>query len=141
MHAHIQNYQIHARMFDSIQVLFTSGIWFSCVQVLGHHTSTQPLQVYNPHWHVIIPSESHLHLQSHPLTFASRIPIFDSAVPPPPLHLRYCHPIALSPTSCPIHSTLFHFDTHVVFQPFRDGSPNSLTSCHESTTYSFSSFC
>jgi hypothetical protein len=97
-HAHVQNYQINACMFDSLQILFTSGIWFSCVQVLGHHTSTQPLQVYNQHWHVIIPSESQLHLQSHPLTFASRIPISGSAVPTPPLHLRYCHPVALSPT-------------------------------------------
>jgi hypothetical protein len=97
-HAHVQNYQINDCMFDSLKILFTSGIWFSCVQVLGHHTSMQPLQVYNQHWHVIIPSESQLHLQSHPLTFASRIPIFGSVVPTPPLHLRYYHPIALSPT-------------------------------------------
>jgi hypothetical protein len=83
-HAHIQNYQINACMFDSLQILFTLGIWFSCVQVLGHHTSTQPLQVYTQHWHVVIPSKSHLHLQSHPLTFTSRIPISGSAVPTPP---------------------------------------------------------
>ena len=61
-HAHVQHYQINAHMFDSLQILFTSGIWFSCVQVLGHHTSTPPLHVYNQHWHVIIPSESQLHL-------------------------------------------------------------------------------
>jgi hypothetical protein len=42
-HAHVQNYQINACMFDFLQILFTSGILFSCVQVLGHHTSTQPL--------------------------------------------------------------------------------------------------
>jgi hypothetical protein len=97
-HAHVQNYQINACMFDSLQILFTSGIWFSCVQVLGHHTSAQPLQVYNQHWHVIIPSESQLHLQSHPLKFSFRIPISGSAVPTPPLHFGYCHPVALSPT-------------------------------------------
>jgi hypothetical protein len=97
-HAHVQNYQINACMFDSLQILFTSGIWFSCVQVLGHHTPVQPLQVYNQHWHVIIPSESQLHLQSHPLKFSFRVPISGSAVPPPPLHFWYCHPVALSPT-------------------------------------------
>jgi hypothetical protein len=98
MHAHVQNYQIDSCMFNSLQILFTLGIWFSCVQVLGHHTSMQPLQVYNQHWHVIIPSESQLHLQSHPLTFSSRIPISSSAVPTPPLPLRYYHLVALSPT-------------------------------------------
>jgi hypothetical protein len=98
MHDHVQNYQIHGYMFNSLQILFTSGIWFSCVQVLGHHTSTQPLQVYNMHWHVIIPFESQVHLQSHPPKFSFRVPISDSVVPPPPLHFGYCHPIALSPT-------------------------------------------
>jgi hypothetical protein len=97
-YAHVPNYQINSCMFNSLQILFTLGIWFSCVQVLGHHTSTQPLQVYNQHWHVIIPSESQLHLKSHPLTFASRIPISSSTVLTPPLHLRYCHLVGLSPT-------------------------------------------
>jgi hypothetical protein len=46
-HAHVQNYQINGYMFDYLQILFTSGIWFSCVQVLGHHTPAQPLWVYN----------------------------------------------------------------------------------------------
>jgi hypothetical protein len=45
-HAHIHAYQIHTHIFDSLQILFTLGIWFSCVQVLDHHTSTQHLQVY-----------------------------------------------------------------------------------------------
>jgi hypothetical protein len=98
MHVHVQNYQMNAYMFDSLQILFTSGIWSLCVHVLGHHTSTQPLQVYNQHWHVIIPSESQLHLQSHPLKFSSRIPISSSVMFPPPFHFRYCHPVALSPT-------------------------------------------
>ena len=97
-HAHIQNYQINAHMFDSLQILFTSGILFSCVKVHGHHPPVQPLQVYNKHWHVIIPSESQLHLQSHPLTFASRIPVSGSVVPTPPLPLKYCHLVAFSPT-------------------------------------------
>jgi hypothetical protein len=30
-HAHVQNYQITTCMFDYLQILFTSGIWFSCV--------------------------------------------------------------------------------------------------------------
>jgi hypothetical protein len=109
-HAHIQNYQIHAHIFDSLQILFTSGIWFSCVQVLGHYTSTQPLQVYTQHWHVVIPSESHLHLQSHPLTFSSRIPISGSVVPTPPFASSILSPgSTLTHMSCPIHSTLFRF--------------------------------
>ena len=45
MHAPIQNDYINAHMFNSLPILFTSGIWFSCVQVLDHHTSAQPLQV------------------------------------------------------------------------------------------------
>jgi hypothetical protein len=60
--------------------------WFSCVQVLGHHTPTQPLQVYDQHWHVIIPCESQLHLQSHPPSFSFRVPISVSAVLSPLLH-------------------------------------------------------
>jgi hypothetical protein len=54
-------YQIHAHIFDSFQILFTLGIWFSCVQVLDHHTSTQPLQVYISYWHVVFPVVSHIH--------------------------------------------------------------------------------
>jgi hypothetical protein len=105
-HAHIHTYQIHAHIFDSLQILFTLGIWFSCVQVLDHHTSTQPLQVYTQHWHVVFPSESHLHFQSHPLTFASRIPISGSAVPTPPFASSVLSPGSiLTHMSCPIHST------------------------------------
>jgi hypothetical protein len=83
-HAHSHTYQIHAHIFNSLQILFTFGIWFSCVQVLTHHTSAQPLQVYNHHWHVVFPTVLHLHFQSHPLMFTSRIPIPGSAVPTPP---------------------------------------------------------
>jgi hypothetical protein len=96
--AHVQGYQINGYMFDYLQILFTSGIWLSCVQVLGHHTLVQPLQVYNRHWHVIIPSESHLHLQSHPLKFSFRVPISGSVVLSPPLHFGYYHPVSHSPT-------------------------------------------
>jgi hypothetical protein len=85
-------------MFDYLQILLTSIIWLSCVQVLGHHTPVQPLQVYNRHWHVIIPSESQFHLQSYPLKFVFRVPISGSAVLSPPLHFGRCHPVALSPT-------------------------------------------
>ena len=46
MHAHSHTYKIHAHIFNSLQILFTLGIWFSCVQVLDHHTSAKPLQVY-----------------------------------------------------------------------------------------------
>jgi hypothetical protein len=142
MPAHVQNCQINARMFDSLQILLMSGIWHSCVQVLGHHTSTQPFQVYTQHWHVVIPSEYHLHLQSHPLTFSSRIHISGSGVPTPPSASSVLSSDSTLPhMSCPLHSTLFHIDPHTVFQTFGDGSLDSLTFCHESTTYSFSSFC
>jgi hypothetical protein len=105
-HAHIHAYQIHAHIFDSLQILFTLGIWFSCVQVLDHHTSAQPLQVYTQHWHVVFPSVSHLHFQSHPLIFASRIPIPGSAVPTPPFASSVLLPGSiLTHMSCPIHST------------------------------------
>jgi hypothetical protein len=63
-------YHIHAHIFDSFQILFSLGIWFSCVQVLDHHPSTQPLQVHTQHWHVVFPAVSHLHFQSHPLILA-----------------------------------------------------------------------
>jgi hypothetical protein len=105
-HAHIHVYQIHAHIFDSLQILFTLGIWFSCVQVLDHHTSTQPLQVYTQHWHVVFPSVSHLHFQSHPLIFASRIPTPGYAVPTPPFASSVLLPGSiLTHMSCPIHST------------------------------------
>jgi hypothetical protein len=105
-HAHSQNYQINAHMFDFLQILFTSGIWFSCVQVLGHHTSTQPLQVYTQHWHVGFPVVSHFHFQSHPLIFASRIPIPGSAVPTPPFASLILLPDSIiTHMSCPIHIT------------------------------------
>jgi hypothetical protein len=74
-------YQIHAHICDSLQILCILGIWFSCVQVLDPHRLTQPLQVYTQHWHVVFPSVSHLHFQSHPLIFSSRIPLPGSAVP------------------------------------------------------------
>jgi hypothetical protein len=109
-HAHIYTYQIHAHIFDSLQILFTSGIWFSCVQVLDQHTSAQPLQVYTQHWHVVFPSVSHLHFQSHPLTFASRIPIPGSAVPIPPFASSVLSPGSiLTHMSRPIYSTFWHF--------------------------------
>jgi hypothetical protein len=105
-HAHIHAYQIHAHIFDSLQILFTLGIWFSCVQVLDHHTSAQPLQVYTQHWHVVFPAVSHFHFQSHPLIFASRIPIPGSAVPTPPFASSVLLPGSiLTHMSCPIHST------------------------------------
>jgi hypothetical protein len=105
-HAHIHAYQIHAHIFDSFQILFTLGIWFSCVQVLDHHPLAQPLQVYTQHWHVVFPSISHLHFQSHPLIFASRILILGSAVPTPPFASSVLLPGSiLTHMSCPIHST------------------------------------
>jgi hypothetical protein len=109
-------YQIHAHIFDSFQMLFTLGIWFSCVQVFDHHTSTQPLQVYTQHWHVVFPTVSHLHFQSHPLILASRIPIPDSAVPTPPFASSVLLPGSILPyMSCPIHSTFCHFLTLMLF--------------------------
>jgi len=105
-HAHFHTYQIHAHIFDSLKILFTLGIWFSCVQVLDHHTSAQPLQVYTQHWHLVFPSVSHLHFQSHPLIFASRIPIPNSAVPSTPFAFSVLLPGSiLTHMSCPIHST------------------------------------
>jgi hypothetical protein len=103
-------YQIHAHIFNYFQILFTLGIWFSCVQVFDHHTSTQPLQVYTQHWHVVFPDVSHLHFQSHPLILTSRIPIPGSAVPTPPFASSVLLPSSiLTHMSCPIHSTFLHF--------------------------------
>jgi hypothetical protein len=109
-------YQIHAHIFNSLQILFTLGIWFSCVQVPYHHPSTQPLQVYTRHRHVVFPAVSHLHFQSHPLILASRIPIPDSAVPTPPFASSVLLPRSiLTHMSCPIHSTFCHFLTLLLF--------------------------
>jgi hypothetical protein len=83
-HAHCHIYLIHAHIFDTLQILFTLGIWLLCVQVLAHRSSTSSLQVYIQHWHVVYPTELHLHFQSHPLILAFRILIPGSAVPTPP---------------------------------------------------------
>jgi hypothetical protein len=83
-HAHSHICQIQAHIFDSLQILFTLGIWLLCVQVLAHRSSTSSLQVYIQHWHVVYPTVLHLHFQSHPLILAFRILIPGSAVPTPP---------------------------------------------------------
>jgi hypothetical protein len=83
----------------TLQILVTWGIWLLCVQERAHRSSTSSLQVYLQHWHVVHPTELHLHLQSHPLILTFRILIPGSAVPTPPfLHMRYCNPVAFSPT-------------------------------------------
>jgi hypothetical protein len=76
--------KIQAHIFDSLQILFTLGIWLLCVQVLAHRSSTSSLQVYIQHWHVVYPAVLHLHFQSHPLILAFRTLIPGSAVPTPP---------------------------------------------------------
>jgi hypothetical protein len=102
-HAHSHTSQIHAHIFNSLQILFTLGIWFSCVRVLDPHPLTQPLQVYTQHWHVFFLIVSHLHFQSHPLILASRIPISGSAVPMPPFASSVLlHGHILTHMSCPI---------------------------------------
>ena len=93
-HAHVQNYQINARMFDSLQILFTLGIWLFCVQVLDHHLFTSFLQVYTQHWHVVSPAVLHLHSQSHPLILAFRIPFSGSAVLTPPFAFLVLVPVS-----------------------------------------------
>jgi hypothetical protein len=109
-HAHSHIYQIHAHIFDSLQMLFTLGIWLFCVQVLAHHSSTSSLQVYTQHWHVVSPAVLHLHFQSHPLILAFRILIPGSAVPTPPFASSVLLPGSiLTHMSCPIHSTFWHF--------------------------------
>jgi hypothetical protein len=98
-HAHCHIYLIHAHIFDSLQILFTLGIWLFYVQVLDHHLSTSFLQVYTQHWHVVSPTVLHLHFQSHPLILAFRIPISGSAVLTPLFfHLQYWYPVAFLPT-------------------------------------------
>jgi hypothetical protein len=63
-----------------------SGIWFSCVQILVPQEA-QPLHVYVRHWHVIIPSETQLHLPIIPYDFTFRVLTCGSVVPLPLLHL------------------------------------------------------
>jgi hypothetical protein len=84
-HTHCHIFQIQAHTFDTLQILFTLGIWLLSVQVLAHRSSTSSLQVYIQHWHVVYPTELHLHFQSHPLILSFRILIPGSAVPKPPL--------------------------------------------------------
>jgi hypothetical protein len=115
-HAHCHISLIHAHIFDSLQMLFTLGIWLLCVQVLDHHLSTLPLQVYTHHWHVVFPTKSHLHFQSHPLILAPRIPLSGSAVPTPPFAPSVLSPGSiLTYMSCPIHKTFWHFLTLMLF--------------------------
>jgi hypothetical protein len=109
-HAHCHICQIQAHTFDTLQILFTLGIWLLCVQVLAHRSSTSSLQVYIQHWHVVYPTELHLHFQSHPLILAFRILIPGSAVPKPPFASAVLQPGSiLTHMSCPIHSTFLHF--------------------------------
>jgi hypothetical protein len=116
MHVHCHIYLIHAHIFDSLQILFTLGICFSYVQVLAPHPSASPLQVYTQHWHVVFPFVSHFHFQSHPLMFTSRISIPGFAVPTPPFASSVLLPGSiLTHMSCPIHSTLCHFLTLMLF--------------------------
>ena len=84
-HAHIHICQIQAHIFDSLQILFTLGIWLFCVQVLdSHHHCSAFLQVYIQHWHVVSPTVLHLHCQAHPLKLTFRTSISGSAVLTPP---------------------------------------------------------
>jgi hypothetical protein len=111
---------------NSLQILFTLGIWLLCAQVLAHRSSTSSLQVYIQHWHVVSPAVLHLHFQSHPLILAFRILIPGSAVPTPPFASSVLSPGSiLTHMSCPIPSTfLALFDTHVVLHyPLGMGVP------------------
>jgi hypothetical protein len=127
MHAHCYSFQIQAHTFDTLQILVTWGIWLLCVQEREHRSSTSSLQVYLQHWHVVHPTELHLHLQSHPLIFTFRILIPGSAVPTPPFFAyAVLQPGSiLTHMSCLNHSTPFAlFDTHVVFHyPLGMGVP------------------
>jgi hypothetical protein len=96
---HSHTYQIHDHIFDSLQILFTLGIWFSCVQVLGHHpSSTTPSGIYS----VLACSLSHCIALSFPVTPSdvylwdphSRICSTHTSI----LHIRYCYPVAFLPT-------------------------------------------
>jgi hypothetical protein len=129
MHAHCYSFQIQAHTFDTLQILVTLGIWLLCVQEHAHRSSTSSLQVYLQHWHVVYPTELHLHLQSHLLILTFRILIPGSAVPTPPFFAyAVLQPGSiLTHMSCPIHSTLFALSTLMLFVlPFRDGSPGSF---------------
>jgi hypothetical protein len=142
-YVHCQIYLIYAHILDSLQILFTLGIWLFCVHVLDHHPSTSFLQVYTQHWHVVSPAVLHLHFQSHPLILTFRIPIPGSAVLTPPFASSVLLPVSfLTHMSCPMHSTFWHFRHSCCSSlPFRDGSLDSISSCCVSTTYFFSSFC
>jgi hypothetical protein len=65
-HTHCHIYLIHAHILDSLQILFTLGILWCCVQVLEHHQSTSSLQVYLQHWHVVFPVVLHSHFPVTP---------------------------------------------------------------------------
>ena len=109
-HAHCHIYLIHVHICYPLQILFTLGIWLFCVQVLAHQSSTSSLQVYIQHWHVVYPTELHLHFQSHPLILAFRSLIPGSVVPKPPFVSAVLQPGSiLTHMSCPIHSTFLHF--------------------------------
>jgi hypothetical protein len=127
MHAHCYSFQIQAHTFDTLQILVTWGIWLLCVQERAHRSSTSSLQVYLQHWHVVHPTELHLHLQSHPLILTFRILIPGSAVPTPPFFAyAVLQPGSiLTHMSCLNHSTPFcTFDTHAVFHyPLGMGVP------------------
>jgi hypothetical protein len=109
-HVHCHICPIHAHVFDSLQILFTLGIWLLCPQVLAHRSSTSSLQVYIQHWHVVSPAVLHLHFQSHPLILTFSFLISGSAVPSPLFAPTILSPGSiLTHMSCPIHSTFWHF--------------------------------
>jgi hypothetical protein len=115
-HAHCHICQIHAHIFDSLQILFTLGIWLLYAQVLAHRSLSSSLQVYIHHWHVVSPVVLHLHFQSHPLILAFRTLFPGSAVPTPPFASSVLLPgSTLTHMSCPIHSTFWHFLTLMLF--------------------------
>jgi hypothetical protein len=128
--------QVRMRIVTFVQYMLLSLILFrySSLWVFGcsvHRywlviSSTFFLQVYTHHWHVVFPAVSHLHFQSYPLMFTSRISIPGSAVPTPPFASSVLLPGSiLTHMSCPIHSTLLVlFDTHVVLHyPLGMGVP------------------
>jgi hypothetical protein len=117
MHAHCYSFQIQAHTFDTLQILVTLGIWWLCVQEHAHRSSTSSLQVYLQHWHVVYPTELHLHLQSHLLILTFRILIPGSAVPTPPFFAyAVLQPGSiLTHMSCLNHSTPFALLTLMLF--------------------------
>ena len=101
---------------NSLQILFTLGIFLLCAQVVAHRSSTSSLQVYIQHRHVVSPAILHLHFQSHPLILAFRILIPSSAVPTPPFASSVLLPGSiLTHMSCPIHSTFLELLTLMLF--------------------------